>query len=81
VAVNVPAVVFAAKRGEVAIPDGLVVAVAWVLPPGKLAPALLELVLPAPADPPPAAPSVKLMVWPCSGLPRPFSTLTSSEWL
>ena len=40
VAVNVPAVVFASKRGEVAIPDALVVAVACVLPPGKLAPAL-----------------------------------------
>ena len=81
VAVNVPAVVFASKRGEVAIPDALVVAVAWVLPPGKLAPALPEPVPPAPADPPPAAPSVKVTVWPCSGLPCPSSTLTSSGWL
>ena len=46
VAVNVPAVVFASKRGEVAIPDALVVSVACVLPPGKLAPALPEPVPP-----------------------------------
>src|SRR6185437_16410795 len=39
VAVNGPAVAFAAKRGETAIPEAFVVAVACAAPPGKLAPA------------------------------------------
>ena len=39
VAVNRPAVALALKRGEVATPEALVVSVAWLAPPAKLAPA------------------------------------------
>ena len=41
VAVKVPAVVFAVSRGEVAIPEALVVSVAWLLPPTNVAAAAL----------------------------------------
>ena len=69
VAVNVPAVAFASKRGEIATPDALVVSVACALPPTKLAPALPAPEAPPGAAPPPLEPSVKVTVSPWSGLP------------
>ena len=70
VAVNVPAVVFASNRGEVATPDASVVSVACVLPPGKLAPALPAPDPDAPAPPPPPPePRLKVTLTPSRGAP------------
>ncbi len=75
-AVNEPAVVFAANVGEVARPFASVVAVAWVPPPAKVALALEEVVVPQGLVPP--DPSVKATVVPAIGLPPESSTLTCS---
>ena len=76
VAVNDPAVLFAAKIGELATPDALVVAVAWVPPPAKFAPALEELLVPHALEL--LEPSVNVTVVPTTGLPLASSTRTCS---
>ena len=76
VAVKVPAVVFAANRGEVATPDALVVSVACALPPRKLAPALAA---PAPDPPaPPPEPRLKVTLVPSRGIPLESVSFTWS---
>ncbi len=76
VALNVPGVSFAVKRGELARPRAPVVSVASLEPPTKLAPALAEA---APAPLPPALePSVKVTDAPCTGFPAASSTSTCS---
>ena len=71
VAVKLPAWSLAARRGEVAMPRGPVVAVAWVEPPVKVAPAPP---LPAEAPAAEAEPSVNVTVAPATGLPEALRT-------
>ncbi len=72
VAVNEPAAVFAMIAGEVARPLASVLAVVWVPPPAKLAPAT-EAVPQVPAL---AGSSMNVTVAPATGLPLVSRTLT-----